>query len=241
MRPWDGMLDERDLAVFQLCGHGRKQGFGKRPVVLVIDATYDFIGDKPEPILESVKRFPNSCGEEGWNAVKHIAELVSTARSRKIPVMYTRGESREDGFDLGAWRNKHARAHEGTSLEGELGSQLAESIAPRPGDLTISKKKPSAFYGTSLISYLIDLKADTVIVVGCTTSGCVRATVVDGFSYGFRMAVVEEGTFDRYKASHAINLFDMNAKYADVVPLSETVAYLRGCPTDLYQDCGLDL
>lgn len=241
MHCWDKFIPERDFIIHEKSGHGKQQGFGKRPVVLVIDVTYDFIGPKPQSILESIERFPNSCGEAGWKAVGEIEKLIAAARSRKIPVMYSKGEARQDGFDLGGWRNKLNRAREATSVEGAIGTQIAEPIRPLENDLVLSKKKPSAFFGTPLTSYLIDLKVDTVIVVGCTTSGCVRATVIDGFSYGFRMVVPEEGVFDRFEISHAVNLFDMNAKYADVIPMDNAVKYLNSCPDDLYKDSGLKL
>ncbi len=100
-------------------------------------------------------------------------------------------------------------------------------LAPRSSELLLSKKKASAFFGTPLISYLVEHGVDTVIVTGCTTSGCVRATVVDGQSYNLRMIVVEDGVFDRGELSHAASLWDMQAKYADVVSSDEVVTYLE--------------
>jgi maleamate amidohydrolase len=99
-------------------------------------------------------------------------------------------------------------------------------IAPRDGDIVIRKDKPSVFFGTPLMSYLHELQVDTLLVAGTTTSGCVRATVVDAFSYNFKVVVVEECVFDRGQASHKVNLFDMQAKYADVVPLEAALGYL---------------
>jgi nicotinamidase-related amidase len=114
------------------------------------------------------------------------------------------------------------------------GNTIIAPIAPRPEDIVIEKGKPSVFFGTLLSSYLVDLQADSIIACGTTTSGCVRATVIDGFSLNFRMSVVEECTFDRGQASHAINLFDMHQKYADVVPLAETLEFLRQLPRGLF-------
>jgi maleamate amidohydrolase len=93
--------------------------------------------------------------------------------------------------------------------------------------MVVEKVKPSAFFGTPLASHLISLGVDTVVVTGCTTSGCVRATVTDAFSYNFRVLLVEEGTFDRGEVSHKVNLFDLNQKYADVVRLGAAMEYLR--------------
>ena len=105
-------------------------------------------------------------------------------------------------------------------------------IAPGPGDILIPKEKPSLFFATPLLSYLIYHNVDTVFVCGTTTSGCVRATVIDAFSYNFKVGVIEECTFDRGEVSHKINLFDMNAKYADVMPVGEVMDYLQSIPTD---------
>jgi nicotinamidase-related amidase len=108
----------------------------------------------------------------------------------------------------------------------ERANEIMAPIAPQPHDIVIEKTMPSAFFATNLLSYLVNLRADTILVCGMTTSGCVRASVVDGFSYSYRMIVVEEGTFDRGQASHAINLFDMDVKYADVMSLADVTAYL---------------
>ena len=111
-----------------------------------------------------------------------------------------------------------------------LGNQIVPPISPQPQDIVIRKNKPSAFFGSPLAGYLVDLQADSIIVCGTTTSGCVRATVIDGFSYNFRMSVVEECTFDRGEVSHAMNLFDLNCKYADVIPTDEAVRGLEHLP-----------
>jgi maleamate amidohydrolase len=228
---WDQFLTPRDRQVFTRSGYGARAGFGQRPVVLVIDVNYNFVGDHPEPIEESVKRWRNSCGEEGWAAAERIARLLEGARSRRVPVIYSTGvDPRPDGFDRGRWLDKSSRGTE----QRESGNTIIPPIRPRPEDIVIAKSKPSVFFGTLLTSYLVDLQADSIIACGTTTSGCVRATVVDGFSFNYRMSVVEECTFDRGQASHAVNLFDMHQKYADVVPLDETLEYLRGVPEGLF-------
>jgi nicotinamidase-related amidase len=107
-------------------------------------------------------------------------------------------------------------------------------IAPQPRDIVICKQKPSVFFGTPLASFLTLLGADSLIVTGTTTSGCVRATVIDAFSHNYRVSVVEEGCFDRSQASHAINLCDMHAKYADIVKLDEALAFIESLPRGLF-------
>ena len=109
----------------------------------------------------------------------------------------------------------------------EKGYAFVAEIAPREGDVLLPKKHPSAFYGTPLASYLIDLGVDTLFVTGCTTSGCVRGSVVDAFSYNFRVVVPHDCVYDRSEVSHAVNLFDMSEKYADVMTLGEALALLE--------------
>lgn len=122
----------------------------------------------------------------------------------------------------GWWREKHPKTLE----QPDDAQEIPEPTAPREGDVVIRKTKPSVFYGTPLLSSLVDRRVDTVIVTGCTTSGCVRATVVDAFSNGFATIVVEDAVFDRGELSHAVNLFDMDQKYADVVDTDEALVYL---------------
>jgi maleamate amidohydrolase len=98
----------------------------------------------------------------------------------------------------------------------------------------VYKQKPSGFFGTNMASYLTLLGCDSVIVTGTTTSGCVRATVLDAFSLNYRISIAEEGCFDRSQASHAINLCDMNAKYADVIKTAEVLAFFDALPTGLF-------
>jgi nicotinamidase-related amidase len=226
---WDKYLTERDRLVFEQAGYGRRCGFGAHPALLIIDVTYSFVGAVPEPLLESIKKWRNSCGEEGWAAVRQIQPILQAARASHVPVIYTFEEARPDFVDIGVHLGKNRRSKESTSVQGHKGTQIVAELAPAPDDLWLSKKRASAFFGTPLISYLVGLGVDTLIVTGCTTSGCVRATVVDGQSYNLRMIVVEDGVFDRGEVSHAISLWDMQAKYADVVPAQEVIEYLKNC------------
>src|SRR5271167_3983955 len=233
---WNKFLTERDKAVFAAGGFGARAGFGKRPALLVIDVNWAFCGERSEPILESIKRWRTSCGEESWVALEHIKLLIDTAHAKGLPVIYTTGERRPDNWDAGSWRWKSARGDEApTTIHGEVdGNEIVTAIAPGPRDIVIRKQKPSGFFGTNLASYLTLLGCDSVIVVGTTTSGCVRATVVDAFSLNYRVALAEEGCFDRSEASHAVSLCDMHAKYADVVPTAEVLSYFDRLPTGLF-------
>jgi nicotinamidase-related amidase len=114
------------------------------------------------------------------------------------------------------------------------GNEIVAPLAPAPQDIVVLKQKPSGFFGTNMASYLTLLGCDSLLVTGTTTSGCVRATVLDAFSLNYRIALAEEACFDRSQASHAINLCDMNAKYADVVKTSEILAYLEKLPVGMF-------
>lgn len=232
---WDDILTPRDREVFALSGYGKRAGFGQRPAILVIDVNYNFVGDRPEPILESVKRFRNSCGAEGWEGVHRIRELLAEARKKHLPVFYTTGhDDRTNRVAFGRWQAKNSRSTEDMSDTWDRGNEIVSEIAPQPGDIVVRKQKPSAFFGTPLMSMLNEVHADSVLVTGTTTSGCVRASVIDAFSYNMKVSVVEECVFDRGQASHKINLFDMAMKYADVISLTETVEYIRGLPDNLF-------
>jgi maleamate amidohydrolase len=233
---WNKFLTERDKAVFAASGYGARGGFGKRPALLVIDVNYAFCGDKAEPILESIKRWRNSCGEESWPAVAAIKSLIDKAHDKGLPVIYTTGIRRDDNWDSGSWSWKNGRSDEDTAapVPNIDGNQIVDEIAPGPKDIVILKQKPSGFFGTNMTSYLTLLGCDSVVVTGTTTSGCVRATVLDAFSQNYRVALAEEGCFDRSQASHAINLCDMNAKYADVVKTSEVIDFFDGLPDDMF-------
>jgi maleamate amidohydrolase len=230
---WDPFLTQRDKQVFQASGYGARAGFGLRPALLLIDVSINFTGERSEPILDMVKTWHNGCGEEGWVAIQHLKVLLKACRAKRLPIIYTTGERRADGFDLGSWGLKNNRFLENYERE-ERGNQIVPDVAPLPGDIVIKKQKPSAFFGTPLMSYLVDLKVDTLLMTGVSTSGCVRASVIDAFSYNYRVAVIEEGCYDRSQASHAINLCDMNAKYADVVSLDEALQYVGKLPDGLF-------
>jgi maleamate amidohydrolase len=232
---WDKFLTERDKAVFSAGGFGARMGFGKRPAILVVDVNYAFCGDKPEPILESIKRWPTSCGEEAWEGVRVIKRLIEAARAKGLPVIYTTNKKRPDKWDNGSWSWKNTRQNERLRTQTNLDpNAVVDEIAPGPRDILIQKQKPSAFYATPLQSYLTLLGCDSLLVAGATTSGCVRATVLDAFSSNYRVAVVEDACFDRSQASHAVSLCDMHAKYADIVESAEVIDFISTLPAAMF-------
>ena len=240
-RIWDKYLSVEDKAVFAASGFGSMAEWGKRPALLIIDVNYAFCDEKPTPILESIKKWRTSCGEYAWEAMPVLEKLIDTCRGKGIPIIYTTGEQRADKWDAGSWAWKSSRRKEEVvasapllTSDGRDGNEIVDAIAPGPRDIVIHKQKPSGFAGTPLVSYLQLLGCDSVIVTGTTTSGCVRATVLDAFSLNYRVTVVEDGCFDRAQANHAINLCDMHAKYANVMPSDEVVAHLSTLSQGMY-------
>jgi Amidases related to nicotinamidase len=235
-RIWDKFLTERDKTVLTAAGFGALADWGERPALIIIDVNYAFCDEEPKPILESIKTWRTSCGEDAWEAMPVLQKLIALCRDKGIPVIYTTGIRRADNWDSGSWSWKSKRRGETPVLkaDGRDGNEIVDEIAPGPRDLVVLKQKPSGFAGTPLASYLQLLGCDSIIVTGTTTSGCVRATVLDAFSLNFRCTVVEDGCFDRTQASHAINLFDMHAKYANVLPSGEVMDYLNTLPQGLF-------
>lgn len=225
-RPWDGIISAEDLAIYERAGFGRKGGLGQRPGIVIIDVQYRTVGLEPAPILEAMERYyPTACGEYGWRAVEQISRLLQVARPLGVPVFYPYVAPKEQ-YDAG---RLGAKVPTIMGID-QKGYEFVAACAPQPGDVLIPKKHPSAFFGTPMASYLIDKGVDTLLVCGCTTSGCVRGTVMDAFAYNFRVAVIEECVYDRGQVSHAVNLFDIHSKYADVIGIDEAIDYLRSLP-----------
>src|SRR5258708_568926 len=111
-RVWDDFLTERDQSIFAGAGYGVRQGFGQRPALVIVDTNYTFVGDRREPVEESIKRFRNSCGYEGWASVDAIRELLVHVRAKGLPVVYSTGLNRMDGRNRGAWNYKNSRSGE---------------------------------------------------------------------------------------------------------------------------------
>ena len=221
-KPWDGIISQKEQEAYRAAGFGGRSGLGTRPGLLIIDVQYRTTGTEPRPFWEAIKEFPTSCGEIAWQALHNIERLLALFRARGWPVLYPYVAFKEK-FDVGRLAEKTPSI----MTIPEKGYQFPREIAPRPGDVMLPKKHPSAFFGTPLTSYLVDLGVDTLIVTGCTTSGCVRGTVVDGFAYNFRAIVPHDCVYDRSQVSHAVNLFDMSEKYADVMSCDELLSVMK--------------
>lgn len=222
MQPWDGIIPEEEQRAYRAAGFGRRSGLGRRPALLIIDVQYRTVGTRPMPFWEAIQEFPTSCGDVGWRAVSRIRTLLDLFRQNGWPVLYPHVAPKE-GFDTGRLAEKVPAL----MTVPRHGYDFVAEIAPRGDDVLLPKKHPSAFFGTPLASYLIDLGADTVVVTGCTTSGCVRGSVVDAFAYNFKVTVPSDAVYDRSATSHAVNLFDMAEKYADVMTTAECVDALQ--------------
>lgn len=222
MKPWDGIISEEEQRAYRAAGFGRPTGVGKRPALLVIDVQYRTTGTTPLPFFEAIKEFPTSCGDVAWKAVDNIKLLVDEFRQRGWPVLYPHVAPKN--------KNEGGRLAEKVPAIMNIpahGYEFVKEIAPQPGDVLLPKKHPSAFFATALTSHLIDLQADTLVITGCSTSGCVRSSVVDAFALNFKVLVPQDAVYDRSRVSHAVNLFDMAEKYADVATTTETLASLR--------------
>lgn len=227
-RVWDAFLTPQDRLVSAHRARGRF-GFGERPALLLVDLYRAVFGDGPVPLPEVMDDWPSSCGLAAWEAVPHIQRLLGAARAAQIPVFYSTDTGMDDRTMIHWGRRSGSRPplSPEAAARKRRANEIIDEVAPLPGELVIAKAAPSVFSGTPLLGQLIVRGIDTILVAGESTSGCVRAAVVDGCTQRFNMIVAEECVFDRTQASHAINLYDMDQKYADVLPVDEIVAYLR--------------
>jgi len=215
-RVWEDLLSEQDEEVIKKAGYEEagassweSRGLGDNPMVLVIDMQRKSVG-RNVPITEAVEDYRTAMGEIAYEAIEHIQALLDHAREQDVPVGYTKGVSPKyddpDNPDLA----------------------IVEEVAPEPGETVVQKSYASAFYGTDLTSRLIRNDIDTLIPVGNSTSGCVRASVIDAQERGFDIVVPRECTFDRIQASHKIALMDMWMKYAEVLDRADVEEYIEG-------------
>ncbi|OGA32497.1 MAG: carbamoylsarcosine amidase [Betaproteobacteria bacterium RIFCSPLOWO2_12_FULL_62_13b] len=203
-----------DKELFRQRGFGQRIGFGARPALMVIDMLKAFTD--PARLL----------GADLDSQVGAIRPLLDVAHEHEIPVFFSTVRYDEaDLRDAGIWALKQKGS---ATLKSDTdGPELDPRLEFRSSDSLLVKKYASCFFGTDLVSRLTSRRVDTLVITGCTTSGCVRATAVDAVQNGFRPMVVREAVGDRSSAAHEQSLFDLDAKYADVVSLEETLAYLR--------------
>jgi maleamate amidohydrolase len=219
---WDDVLTEEEKAVLAGAGMGRDMALGKTPALLIVDAQYSFLGLRSS-LSESTKVYPKSAGQVGWKAAENIRVLVDEFHKFGYPIFYTKSVNKKLG--LGGT----VKATKGGESDGPNAEAIVDEIAPTSRDVVVEKIAASGFHGTPLVRMLTLLGVDTLFVTGGTTSGCVRASVVDAFSYGYKVVVVPEGVFDRLKVSHRASLLDMFIKYSNLMNVEETKEYLERC------------
>ncbi|MEU7632334.1 isochorismatase family protein [Nocardia sp. NPDC049220] len=228
IRKWEAHFPREELETLAKAGYGNRLGFGSRPALLVVDATYSFCGPEPLPILDAIEVNRRSCGDRAWAALGPIRELLTAARAAAVPIVFsTMRDPASPAYEPGLWGAKNTRGVEDGGTGGDSrDNEVLDEIAPRAGELVLAKDKPSIFAGTGLAAYLIARGVDSLIVCGGTSSGCVYATAVDGFSHNYRVTVAREASFDRVDSPHWAALLDIDMKYGDVVDTGEVLEHL---------------
>lgn len=195
---------------------GNRLGFGRKPVLLVIDLLQGYT-------LKGAPLFAPGV----IKAVAEVPAVLRAARAKKMPVIHTRVLYNPADFaDGGMWIRKAPVLK--SLVPGSKYAQFCKGVEPKKSELVIVKNYASAFFGTTLASTLTAMGADTLLIAGCTTSGCIRASAVDAVQYGFRPIVIRECVGDRHDAPHEANLFDISAKYGDVISKVEALKYIKG-------------
>jgi nicotinamidase-related amidase len=182
--------------------------------LLIVDMQRDFVD--PDA--------PATCAPMAGERLPAVRTLLDAARAAAIPVFFSQGLVSPDLSDVGLWKGAHAAGT--VQVEGTPGAEIVDELRPRNGEKVIRKRRPSVFFATDFEVFLRGLHVDTVLLAGSSMSGCVRATTVDAFSRDYRSIIVRECVIDRSVAVLEASLFDMHAKYADVVSLAEATGYL---------------
>jgi nicotinamidase-related amidase len=220
MAVWDRFLTEDDRKVVAGRRKRHANGLGRRPALLVVDMQMTACG-YDRPIYEQLDEYSGACGPHAWRAIPVQQRLLAAARAKAMPVIYTKHVFRpESGLPKAAASDNFSVAN--------AKSEIPAEVAMQPGDYLVEKQTPSAFLFTNLPLILQHLGVDSLLVCGNSTSGCVRASCVDGMAHGYRMQVIEEATFDRIEMSHAAALFDMQFKICDVISADEALASIEG-------------
>lgn len=193
-----------------------------RAALLLIDLYNLCYQGGNRPVADLVDEYPSTCGEHAWTALPPTQALLGHARQLNLPIFYSSKDTRNQAgqVTISATNRQHGKNRTADAYE------INPAVGPQTGDCMIFKQRASCFFGTPLISYLTQLNIETLIVCGESTSGCVRASVLDSYSYGFHTVVAEDCVFDRNTISHQANLFDMHHKYADVMASEEIIAQL---------------
>lgn len=218
---WKDVIPAADIELYS--GWRRETFIGPRPALLAIDL-YDLVyRGGPDSPYELNDRFPGTCGIYAHQAIAPTKRLFTAARAAGIPVFYCTQDTRPNNRPPGAVSTRRQRPTPGGDPYA-----IYHEFTPQGADIVIYKQRASAFQGTPLFSHLALLGIQSLIVCGESTSGCVRASVVDAYSNGFHVTIVEQCTYDRAELTHKVNLFDLHHKYADVMHLDEVLVHLEG-------------
>lgn len=208
-------LENEELAAqYDEAGFGGRVGFGEKPAVLVIDMAKAWL-DPTSPL-----------GSDLSKPLAETVRILSEARAKGVPVFFTTMAFEPDMSDCGANVARKKR-HTSMQVKGTEWVELAPELQRRSEEVLINKPRASSFYATNLLSLLVSHNADTLIITGCSTSGCVRSTAQTSHDHNFRTIIPRQAVGDRSDSAHEANLFDMNARMADVVEVDEVLDYLR--------------
>ncbi len=220
MPVWDTFLTEDDRKVFAGRPKRKLNGLGRKAALLMVDMQMTACGHD-KPIHEQLHEYSGACGPHAWKAIPVQQRLLAAARAAGMPVIYSKHVFRpESGLPAADPSNNFSVAN--------AKSEIPDEVAMQPGDLLVEKQTPSCFLFTNLPLMLNNLGVDSLLVCGNSTSGCVRATCVDGVAHGYHMQVIEEAVFDRIEMSHAAALFDLQFKYCDVISADQAMAAITG-------------
>lgn len=222
---WDDVIPPDEREIYDSLFPRDIKPLGANLALIAIDLYNKVYAGGPGPVTELNKRFPGACGEFAWNAIPPTVRLFAAARRAGLPIIYTTGSTRQGRVTA---TNRQGGA---TSPANTDGNEIKEEFKPEPSDLVIAKERASGFFGTPMVAHLNQLGVRTVIMCGESTSGCLRASAVDAFSYGYRVVIAEECCFDRSLLSHKLSLFDLHHKYADVLHVDDIVRQLSGLGT----------
>ncbi len=217
LEKWKGFIPDEEIEAYRKGAFGRKIGYGNRAALLNIDTTRMFV-DPAYP----------QCGGEMPELIAAITEITETFRTLDLPIYYSRRDDRRHPIQRGIWNLKLGNAGEFIYSEDPRADEWPEAYAPREGkDVIVFKNKPSCFFETPLESWLRYDAIDTLVIIGVSTSGCIRAGVVDAFCHNFRVIVPEEAVGDRSATQHQANLFDIDMKSGDVEPVADVIAEVK--------------
>lgn len=220
---WADVVPDDLLQIYS--PYQRETFVGPRPALILIDLYNLAYRGGAVPPLTLQDQFPSSCGIYAHNAIEPTKRLIAAARGAGIPVIYCTSDQSPFAAPRGVGATRRSKPSKAQRYPDDY--EIWADFAPQDGDVVIRKQRASIFQGTPLVSHLNLLGVQSLIVCGESTSGCVRASCVDGYSNGLHVSLVEECSFDRHELVHKMNLFDLHHKYADVMHVDEVVAHLH--------------